>query len=130
MGEVLWEAPVLVLNSPRLMMKSGHECVVDVSQENEEDGSTLWTDLHFHGVQAFRYTYEFAVGSEMTKAAYGRLIDLGHTPWLQDVQESVSQRSRGMPWPSKPLRHLMVRFDDEGCYEFLCERFEAVPRSP
>ena len=73
----------------------------------------------FDGVEAYKCTYLTSCSAEMFNIAYGKLVRLAATPWLNEVLKSCAKTSQA----SKELQHLMICFDDGPCYEVICVRF-------
>ncbi len=94
------------------------QCELSWHVEND-DGGDKRLALVFEGVEAYKCTYLTSCSAEMFNTAYGKLVNLGVTPWLNEVLKSSAKASQ----PSKELQHLMICFDDGPCYEILCVRF-------
>ena len=77
-------------------------------------GESRLIELKFIEVTAFKCTYPAACTADMFDSAYGKLVDLGRTAWLESTP------------PSPGLKHLMICFDDGPCYEFLCLEYSVA----
>jgi hypothetical protein len=90
-------------------------------QSEGDDGGWESSELRFYGVEAFKCTYLHALTSEMISSAYDKLVDMGSSQWLGEVN---AVRARlGL---TTSLKHLRICFDDGPCYEFLCAAFEVA----
>ena len=84
------------------------------------DGSKA-VNLLFDGIEAYKGTLYRACTVEMIRVANDRVVDLGPTPWLEEVSTQLSKHGED----NSGLRHLMFYFDDGPCYEFICRSFQA-----
>jgi hypothetical protein len=57
----------------------------------------------------------------MINTAYGKLVRLESTPWLTQTQKVLSDHR--LARPVEELQHLMICFNDDPCYEFICTGF-------
>ena len=113
----LWKfpvAPTALIRSPRFATLPKRQCAIYLEFE---DVTTI--TLLFEGVEAFKCTYLTFCTAEMFNTAYGKVVQLGTTAWLTDVQGVGTNSPRGQ----KDLKHLMICFDDGPCYEFICAGF-------
>ncbi len=81
-----------------------------------EDGSARNEGLVFSEVEVFRYTKCYT--DEIRRRTYDTLIDMGHTPLLDEI---------GLKRPSTrklDLKHFAVSFDNRPLYEFAAQSFE------
>ena len=125
MVRTLWElpvAPTALLNDPGFVVLKGRQCELSLSYEGEDDDSMVLVSLLFQGVECFKCTY-LSSCSVMCNQAYGRVIDLGETPWLTEVLPSYLAFRRSYDRAPEELHHLMIYFDDGPCYEFICAEF-------
>jgi hypothetical protein len=76
-------------------------------------------DLCFEGTELFMCTYLSSLTPEMTRSAYGKLVDLGRT----ELRTKIAAGSQ-----KKDIRHLMICFDDGPCYEVVCTSFSHSKR--
>jgi hypothetical protein len=123
MSEILWKLPVpatALLRSPVFATLAKRQCALSFEVEADEGDGETHGRLLFDGVEAYKCTYLTSCTAEMFNTAYGKVVNLGSTPWLQDVLQVYSKSS---PTP-KPLQHLMICFDDGPCYEFICASVE------
>lgn len=79
--------------------------------------------LRFSGVRAGRWTIESACTLSMVTTSNGRLVDLGETDWLSETGNNIANYTKNSP---PILRHLRIFIDGPGCFEFICESFEAA----
>lgn len=105
------------LRGPFFEALTKRECELSCYVEGSEGERRI--ALLFEGVEAYRCTYLTSCSAEMFNTAYGRLVNLGATPWLGEVLKTYSTS----PLASKELRHLMICFDDGPCYEIVCASF-------
>jgi hypothetical protein len=94
---------------------SGRTCTLQAEYEGDGDKIVALTII-FQGVEAFKCTYHNTIGAELIRLAYDRVVDLGTTQWLKDIQSELLNR----PEDVTSLRHLAIYFDDGPCYEFIC----------
>ncbi len=116
----LWKLPVpasSLIKGPVFKVLPKRQC--DISFEIEgDDGQLERRGLLFDGVEAFRCTYLTSCTAEMFSTAYGKLVRLEETNWLDELLK-VYRGSR----PSQELLHLMICFDDGPCFEIVCIGF-------
>lgn len=123
MVTTLWEIPVLatqveatrIEQLPKRLTRLAMSLLVP-----KDDADVLeYHDLSFEGTELFKCTYLTSLTAEMTRTAYGKLMDLGRTElWTQ-----IADRSQ-----KKDIRHLMICFDDGPCYEVVCTRYSHLKR--
>ena len=114
----LWKLPVPVtasLKKPAFVLLPGRQCEIFFHFERE-DGTWRMFSILFITVEAFKCTYLTSCRPEMLAEAYGKLLNLGDTPWLSEVRGIHHLNAR----PSKQLQHLSVCLDRGPCYEFIC----------
>jgi hypothetical protein len=112
-----FKIPLAIVQPPRLT--SGRKSEICFSAEDQNAVEQFFS-LTFDGVLAYKFTSPEAISGPMIEAAYGRVAELGSSEWLSEV----AQLARRLPRKS-PLRHFMALFDDEGCWEFICEGFQS-----
>lgn len=99
-------------------MLSGRTCVLTFEYEDDDDNVvSMW--LHFEGVETFKCTYHNACTVEMVETAYDKVVDVGSSSWLADIEKQLALSGQS----TSELRHLMICFDDGPCYEFICKAF-------
>ena len=76
--------------------------------------------LLLDGVEAFKCTYKDACTPEMIRNSYDKLVDVGSSEWLRNVQDQLSS---GGSHNVADLKHLTIYFDDGPSYEFICRAF-------
>lgn len=102
------------------------ECEISFSIE-ADDGSEKWIRLLFSDVEIYKCTYLAALRSinrELRTQAYGKVISVGASAWLADINTGYQEYHKRRPTKPKVLQHLMICFDDGPCYEFICVNFE------
>lgn len=124
MTDTLWKMPVpptAITRGPVFRPLPRRQC--ELSFYIEADTGDKKESLLFDGVEAYKCTYMAALNAEMISAAYGKLVDLGKSPWLGEI----SQKARGHYTKVKNtppvLRHLAICFDDGPCFEIICAGF-------
>ena len=95
----------------------GRECLLTCMFDSDGTDSFHMT---FEGVESFKATYHRACNGLMIEA-YDRIVNVGSTPWLEEVSTQLSQQGED----NSGLQHLMFYFDDGPCYEFICRSFQA-----
>jgi hypothetical protein len=117
MAKTIWQLPVpstaLLNGGPSFEKRPRREVVLRMSYETDE-GEHI-TALVFEAVEAVKVTYDRARGDEMLEA-YDRLVDQGHTAWLDEISRNLKQHGGD----AQRLVHLMINFDDGPCYELIC----------
>ena len=114
----LWKLPIPVtalLKKPTFVPLPGRQYEIYFHFERD-DGTWKMFSILFVAVEAFKCTYLTSCTTEMLAEAYGKLLDLGDTPWLSQVRKVHHSNAR----PSKQLQHLIVCVDRGPCYEFIC----------
>jgi hypothetical protein len=121
MNEVLWTLPVpaSALTRAPAFLSLGRRSFKLVCNIEADDGEKK-ISLLFEGVEAFKCTYISSCTPEMINIAYGKLVRLEGTPWLDQIA-SLHSTEIGLN-----LKHLMICFDDGPCYEFICLRFAVL----
>jgi hypothetical protein len=122
MSDTLWKLPVpatAVLGSPVFVALTKRQC--ELSFHIETDGGQTRVGLLFDGVEGYKCTYLTSCSKEMFNTAYGKLVRLGVTVWLDDVMKVYARASQA----PKELQHLMICFDDGPCYEIICVGYRA-----
>lgn len=123
-AKTIWELPVpptAIVRGPDFSVLPRRGTKLEFSIEGPAAKETTVT-LRFDDVVAYRCTYLPALTATMVEAAYGKLVDLGATNWLTEVQRVIR--------PLNPLlRHLMICFDDGPCYELICESYLVADQS-
>jgi hypothetical protein len=59
----------------------------------------------------------------MLRTAYEKLVDLGSSEWLAEVLPIYRRQVIGQ---ERPLKHLRICFDEDACYEVICEEFSVT----
>ena len=114
----LWKLPVpatALVKGPTFAVLPRRQCEISFYIERD-DGTSMKISLLFEGVEAYKCTYPTSCSAEMVNTAYGKLVHLEATPWLSEVLKLYNLST---PRP-KELQHLMICFDDDPCYEFIC----------
>ena len=96
----------------------GRECLL--SCIFDLDGSDTF-HMTFAGVESYKATFYMACTIQM-RDAYDRIVELGPTPWLEEVSAQLSRSGED----NSGLQHLMIYFDDGPCYEFICRSFQTA----
>lgn len=131
MNDKLWQLPVSptsIIQGPLFKVLPRRQCEISFSIE-AYDGAETWISLLFDGVEAFKATYLSSLGSidcEVRSQAYGTLISIASSVWLNDVNKSYLDYTTLARSPVKVLTHLVIYFDDGPCYEFICASFRAI----
>ena len=107
-----------LVGSPNFDQLLGRKCRISYRYESAKEGFTIAEQLVFDGVESFKCTYFVACDLDMLEA-YGRVLDVGRSSWLESVIRNLSNAK----WNSKDLMHLRIFFDDGPCYEFICRSF-------
>jgi hypothetical protein len=118
----LWKlpvAPTALIKSPSFVKLLKRQC--EISMEFEGSNGIVRVALTFEGIEVFKCTYPSSCTAEMINTAYGKLVRLESTPWLTQTQKVLSDRR--LSRPLEELQHLMICFDDDPCYEFICTGF-------
>ena len=125
----LWRFPVpptALLNDPNFAVLPRRRCELSFSIERDDGGWKL-LGLVFEGVEAFQCTcYVAALSLDQIKA-YGRLVDVGASGWLSQIQQRLAEYSVKAKLPAPTLKHMAICFDDGPCYEFICTGFAVTP---
>jgi hypothetical protein len=82
-------------------------------------------ELLFHAVAVFKCSFLPALGSEVIESSYDRLVDMGETPWLVEVAETVQRRKM-----ESRLKHLRITFDDGPSFDVMCSEYSIATQSP
>lgn len=126
----LWKLPLptgSVIQEPHLERLEDRVAVLGwVYQASNQPRQFVHQMLLFWGVRAARWTRESGCALEMVLGANGSLVDVGETEWLSEVKRNILNYARNSP---PELRHLRNFVDGSGCFEFLCESFEASETS-
>jgi hypothetical protein len=129
MSELVWKLPVpatALYRSPELVELPKRQCELTFDVEGDDGGWIRWR-LLFGGVEAYKCTYLTSISAEIFNTAYGKVVKLGQTPWLDEIMKVYLKSGPEL----RALHHLMIVFDDGPCYEFICTMFEPLStRSP
>lgn len=123
----LWKIPVSptsLLTEPVFAPMAKGQCEISFDIEGE-DGEPKRIALLFEGVEAVKCTYLTSCSAEMFEIAYGKLVQLGMTPWLAKLREHYGKYCETVRSMPRDLSHLMICFDDGPCYEIICVGFRA-----
>jgi hypothetical protein len=123
----LWVMPVpatSLLSEPVFTPLMKRQCEISFDIE-DEGGEPSKVRLLFEGVEAYRCTYLTSCSAEMFGTAYGKLVELGPTPWLAELSRDYERYSQSVRRAPQKLQHLMICFDDGPCYEIICTGFNA-----
>lgn len=122
---VLWKLPPPpdgIVRGPFFAVRPNYQAELFIFME-DRGGVHYRLSLFFRGVQAFRFTDYLSATREMILTAFNKVVMVDGSDWLTQVW-SVYRDKPNRTIPS--LYHFIVFFDEEGCYEFLCNSFEAV----
>jgi hypothetical protein len=128
MNQTLWKLPVpatAITRGPCFNVLPKRQCEISFSIDAENGGERTIT-LLFEGVEAFKCTYPAAIrsiGHQLFREAYANLIRLEDSPWLAEIGKARSEYHAGMPTQPRAVQHFMICFDDDPCYEIICEEF-------
>ena|SRR5882724_5792066 len=123
MAQTVWNLPVpstALLSGAAFHQLLGRTCALAGEYEDDDD-NVVSLKMLFDGVEAFKCTYYMACTLNMSSMAYDRVVDLGPTEWLTQIQSQLVESQED----ATGLRHLMICFDDGPCYEFICRSFRA-----
>jgi hypothetical protein len=123
MNETLWKLPVpasALIRAPTFLAMGQRRC--KLTCYIEADSGEKEISLLFEGVEAFKCTYLTSCTPSMMNVAYGKLVKLETTPWLEKVMKLHSNT----PGATKDLKHLIICFDDGPCYEIICSGITVV----
>jgi hypothetical protein len=131
MIKILWKMPVAataIIQGPFFKVLLKRRCEISFTIEAQNGGEEEKA-LLFEGVETFRCTHLASLGSidhELFQQAYGTLISLEKSLWLDEIKKAYTEYHARMPTPPKLLHHLMICFDDGPCYEIIGEGFKVV----
>ena len=131
MNDILWQFPVPLtglIRGPRFEILPKRQCEISFSIE-AKDGSEKWISLLFSGVEVYKCTYLTSLGSvpqDLRTEAYGKLIAVTNSHWLDEVNKYFQEYHKAMPTKPQPLQHMMINFDDGPCYELICTSFKLL----
>ncbi len=83
-----------------------------VRYDSEDETGTVWTEVHFSGAVAIRFTPDRFVTEEMV-VAYGKVCAQNPSSWISSLRSHAQHR---LP---DSVRHFLVYFDHQGCLEVL-----------
>jgi hypothetical protein len=122
----LWIVPpTSLLTEPVFTPLLKRRCEMSFDFEGDDDGKPKKIRLLFEGVEAYKCTYLFSCAPEMFELAYGKLLDLGATPWLAELSKRYQSYCESIRSVPHRLKHLMICFDDGPCYEIVCKGFSS-----
>jgi len=99
--------------------RNGRVVALRFSYESGRGDRPVDEALVFEGVEAVKITY-YSASDESMLESYDRLVDLGSTAWLGELEANLRRRSID----ASGLTHLMILFDDGPCYEVACRTFK------
>ena len=128
MNQILWKSPVpaTALDGCAFQKLPRHVCALACDYEDEDNDKVVTLKLVFAGVEAFKCSYDKACTPEMISTAYGKVVDVGSSQWLNAVRKQVATYG---DQKVEELKHLMIYFDDGPCYEFICRTFRVEESS-
>ncbi|MBK7706078.1 MAG: hypothetical protein IPN69_23310 [Acidobacteria bacterium] len=120
-SKILFEMPIPVagINSPELKIGSRRDHLLICSYEHEINETVVQLNLVFKRVWAMKVVYFVASDLRLFTTAYGKVVDLGETEWLQILRANIVDSGED----HRGLSHLAICFDDGPSYEFICEGF-------
>jgi hypothetical protein len=86
----VWKLPVpatSLTRDPAFTALAKRRCEISFQFEGG-DGATNRTALIFNSVEAYKCTYLTSCSADMFNIAYAKLVDMGLTPWLTDLNKS------------------------------------------
>ena len=113
--------PTAITRGPTFAHLLRREC--ELAFYIEDEFGDRKQSLVFFGVQAYKFTHLAALSVEMIEIAYGRLVDLIDSAWLEEVSRRATKYYNLRNRVTSPLRHLAICFDDGPYFEFICEGF-------
>lgn len=125
MSQTLWELPVpssALTSGPSFAVLPKRQCELSFHFEGEDDGDKRM-GIVFDDVEAYKCTHMTARSLDMINTAYDRLVEIQSSAWLAEVRTNSAPYYANRQAAPKPLRHLMICFDDAPCYEFICSGF-------
>jgi hypothetical protein len=127
MTKTLWEFPVpstALLDGCIFEELPGRACAIHCKYE-DDSGTVAKLRLLFDGVEAYKCTYYMAISAEKAHIAYDKVVDVGSSEWLSDINEQlVINLAHNLTQNIGELKHLMIYPDDGPCYEFICRTFQ------
>lgn len=119
--KVLWELPTPSSGFSDVTLKElpSRCCYLKLGASYEND--LKCNTLILNGIEAYKCTYMYALTLDMIETSYDKLVDMGRTEWLVEVEKLVAEET-----DSLELRHLRICFDDGPCYEFICSTYEVL----
>jgi len=133
MIHTIYEIPVsLESGEPSFRERMRRKCEIVFEYYDAPDGSASQLApkkeliLSFEGVEAYKSTFLSSLGSldqTILNLAYGKVISTDDSQWLAKSVEAYYRFYERSTTPPKPLRHMMILFDDGPFYEFICQGF-------
>jgi hypothetical protein len=80
------------------------------------------TELSFSKVRAYRQRAEAHCTAAHIEGAYDTLVEITASEWIGDLQRDTADRYRNK-WV---MRHFMIYFDSNGCYEVIADDWSAT----
>lgn len=124
----LWKLPVpasALFRGPYFVILPKRSCEISFEIE-DESGTIVRRALTFESVNAHKVTYLSSLDPQLVKSAYGRLVDLGNTPWLVEISQRSAAYCTRAKMAAPALRHLAICFDDGPCFEIICAGYKAT----
>lgn len=121
MNTTLWELPVpasALHRGPFFQVLPKRKC--KLSFEFETDDQIVQKELLFQDVEIFKCTHLMSLNPDMSRLAYGKIIQLDSSLMLQASLDAYQLKGNF----DVHLVHLMICFDDGPCYEFICRSVE------
>jgi hypothetical protein len=94
---------------------------VTISFDFWRDGKKHRGAIEFRKVRAYRFRAEIHCTAEQVEDAYDTLVEVKESSWAAEIRADTEPRWRNT-WV---LRHFMIYFDSDGCYELLADAWEA-----
>jgi hypothetical protein len=132
MNKKLWEMPIpptAVYQGPFFRVLDRRQCEISFVAESEDSSKLETTALLFYGVETFKCTYLYSLGSidrGLRSEAYGNLISIQPSDWLEIVKNNYRDRRKSTGDADPELQHMMIVFDDGPCFELICQGFKQV----
>lgn len=121
----LWKLPVpatALISGPDFAVLPQRRCEISFAVEGHDD-SALKKTITFESVQAYRVTYMSSLDVNLINTAYGKLVDLGDSPWLIEINQRSAAYFAKIKKAPPTLSHLAICFDDGPCFEIICAGF-------
>jgi len=130
----LWKVPPVtpITRGPYLKVLPKREYEISFLVESENGGEKPHS-LKFVEVEAFKCTHMKALGSvprEVRQNSYFALIEVENSPWFKEVSGAHETYCASAKLKPPRLKHLVMTFDDDPCFEFICAGFRIDKGEP